>query len=86
MVTEQFGEVVRRFDLLGFFKPFHRCINCNGLIRKTNKKSVLNILRPKTKKFYHEFYQCESCDKVYWKGSHFDKMQSFLDKFKVNSE
>ena len=84
--VEQFGEVVRRFDLSIFFKPFHRCINCNGLIRKTTKKSVLNVLQPKTKEFYHEFYQCESCDKVYWKGSHFGKMQSFLDKFKVNSE
>jgi uncharacterized protein with PIN domain len=79
--TEQFGEIVRRFDLPTYFKPFYRCINCNGLIRKTTKKSVLNILQPKTRKFYHEFYQCESCNKVYWKGSHFDKMVSFIDNY-----
>jgi len=83
--VEQFGEVVRRFDLSANFRPFHRCINCNGLIHKTTKTSVLNVLKPKTKEFYHEFYQCESCRKVYWKGSHFGKMQSFIDKFKVNS-
>lgn len=77
---DQFIETAKRFDLVSKFKPFHRCTVCNGLIEETTKQSVIRQLKPKTKIFFNEFYKCLSCGKVYWKGSHFEKMQKLILK------
>lgn len=75
---EQLMEVIRRYQLVLHFKPFTRCLACNGLIFAVEKVTILNDLPPGTKEYYHEFYQCNSCKKVYWKGSHYHHMQQFL--------
>lgn len=77
---EQITEVLLRFDLYSNIKSLSRCIACNGIIKKTTIESVMHKLQPKTKRYYNEFYQCASCKKVYWKGSHYYKMKSFIEK------
>ncbi len=47
--------------------------------RDLRKKDIQHLLKAKTKKFYNEFFQCSSCEKVYWKGSHFKKMKNYVD-------
>lgn len=80
--VEQLTEVILRFDLYSNIKPFYRCIACNGIIKKTKKESIMNKLQPKTKLYYDEFYQCSSCEKVYWKGSHYSKMKNFVENLR----
>lgn len=81
---EQVREVVKRFDLHNRIKPFVRCIACNGMIREVKKEKIVELLEPKTRKYYNEFYQCESCKKVYWKGSHYIKMKQTINRFNSN--
>ncbi|KPK87130.1 twitching motility protein PilT [bacterium SM23_31] len=83
--TEQITEVITRFDLYSNIKPLSRCIACNGIINKTTKESVIHKLQPKTKRYYNEFYQCKSCKKVYWKGSHYYKIKSFAAQLRKRS-
>jgi hypothetical protein len=26
-----------------------------------------------------EFQRCQSCDRIYWKGSHYERLQQFID-------
>jgi len=75
-VHEQVVEVLRRFDLLARIDPFSRCTQCNGLIRAVDKAEVEGDLPPKTREYYHEFFRCEACGKVYWKGTHFSRMEA----------
>lgn len=75
---EQLREVVRRFDLLRRARPFHRCLRCNALLEPVEKAAVLDRLEPKTKLYFDEFAICRACDQVYWKGSHFERMQAML--------
>ncbi len=75
---EQFTETARRFDLFSKFKPFRRCTVCNGLVNKTSKQSVIHQLKPRTKIYFDDFFKCSSCGKVYWKGSHFARMQKLI--------
>ena len=82
--VEQLTEVIRRFDLNSNIKPFSRCTVCNGIVEKVEKESVINKLQPKTKLYYEDFYQCKSCKKVYWKGSHYDKMKNFIESVRNN--
>jgi uncharacterized protein with PIN domain len=76
---QQLLEILTRFDLHDRIKPFSRCIHCNGNTQPVDKRSIESQLEPKTKMYYDEFYQCDSCQKIYWKGSHFMKMQEMID-------
>jgi len=78
---EQFREVMERFDLKDSVKPFSRCMKCNGLIEPVTKESVVDLLPPRTRAFYDEFYRCRSCGNIYWKGSHYEKMRAFVESF-----
>lgn len=76
---EQLQEVMARYALRDQIRPFHRCIVCNGLLQEVKKAAVIDQLEPKTIEYYHEFFQCEACCKVYWRGSHFERMATFID-------
>ncbi len=77
---KQIKEVVDRFDLYYSIEPFKRCMECNGLIKKVDKPEIERKLDPKTKQYYHEFYRCSRCSKIYWKGSHFESMKGQIDR------
>lgn len=72
---EQAREIINRFDLVPQIKPFQRCIICNGIIEIVDKKSVMTHLPIKTASVYNEFYKCMNCSKIYWKGSHYNRMR-----------
>jgi uncharacterized protein with PIN domain len=71
----QLVEVLRRFDLFSAVTPFTRCIRCNGSLEPVSKEAISHRLRPKTRQYYDEFRICSGCDQVYWKGSHYERMQ-----------
>ncbi len=77
---EQLAEVIRRFRLVDHIKPFTRCMVCNGLIVAVPKDAVLEQLPPKTRLYFEEFYQCTNCLRVYWKGSHYERMQELIKR------
>ncbi len=76
--AEQVQEVLRRFDLLGLVRPFSRCIACNGRVREVEKKEVLSELQPLTRRYYERFYRCDACGRIYWEGSHFERMRDLV--------
>lgn len=85
-VEKQLEEVVKRFNLLTEIMPFKRCLACNGLIEPVTKESVLSQLPPKTAEYFEEFFHCCSCKKIYWKGSHYENMMTWISDFKEKSE
>jgi hypothetical protein len=55
-----------------------RCPVCNGLLEGAIKSSLTNV--PKTVLERQErFYVCKSCGKVYWRGSHWQRMKSMAN-------
>ncbi len=80
---EQLKEVIQRLDLSKKIKPFHRCMECNGLIKKVDKKEVIELLKPKTRIHYEHFYRCDHCRRVYWNGSHYQRMVAMLHDLKI---
>jgi uncharacterized protein len=76
---EQLTEVVRRFDLAQRVIPFHRCLRCNHILEPVSKAEVLDRLEPLTKQYFDEFHICRACGQIYWKGSHYDKMQTLVE-------
>ncbi len=74
----QLHEVIDRYDLMKVIKPFSRCMVCNGKLLEVEKNSIINRLEPKTRIYYDRFRRCEKCGKIFWKGSHFERLNSVL--------
>jgi uncharacterized protein with PIN domain len=81
--TEQTFEVLRRFDLGSELRPFTRCIECNALLEPVDKASVLDRLEPLTRIYYDDFRRCTGCGKIFWRGSHFAKLEGFLERVRA---
>lgn len=47
-----------------------RCPNCDAILQLVDKEAVKDRVPSRTFKAYDEFWVCSSCDKVYWRGSH----------------
>jgi uncharacterized protein len=35
-------------------------------------------LEPKTRRYFDRFWRCEGCQRVYWQGSHYERMQRLV--------
>lgn len=70
----QFRDIRDTFDLTPLFKPFSRCMSCNGSLIPVDKKKIIHCLEPLTIRYYNTFKQCSDCSNIYWPGSHHDKM------------
>ena len=79
----QLLEVVRRFDLAGSMRPFTRCMHCNTALEKVSRETVLERLPPKIRD-KDVFHVCPTCQRVYWKGSHHERMSKLLHWVKAN--
>ena len=75
----QLLEVVRQLNLIGVMLPFSRCLLCNHKLRPVEKQSVLYRLPEKVRGLFDEFHLCPACDRIYWKGTHYEKMERFAD-------
>ncbi len=82
---QQVREVLKKFDLKRNINPLSRCIICNGEINLVPKEQIIGYLLPKTVSFYHTFYQCQQCHKVFWQGAHFSKIQTLITELSESS-
>ena len=78
--NKQIVELIQRFNLLKHVAPFRRCIRCNGLLSQVNKELVISEIPETVKQLNDEFHRCQNCHQVYWKGSHYDQLHSFIDR------
>jgi uncharacterized protein with PIN domain len=75
---QQLAAVWRRFNLAPAAHPWRRCLRCNGLLEVVAKEAVLERLEPKTRLYYDEFHTCQECKQIYWKGSHYERLQQVI--------
>lgn len=82
---QQLLEVILRYDLAPTIHPFTRCPKCNGLLSPVEKEAVAERLLPSTLENYDCFWRCAACQQVYWQGSHYQRIQSWLRALLANS-
>jgi uncharacterized protein with PIN domain len=83
---KQVIEVARRFDLYAQIQPFVRCARCNGLLEIVDKEVVRDQLQPDTLTYYDEFRRCIECGQIYWKGTHYERMQQMINEIQANGK
>jgi uncharacterized protein with PIN domain len=74
----QLREVVERLGLAERARPFTRCLHDNTPLRDVAKAAVLERLPPQVAATQDEFSTCDTCGRVYWKGSHWQRMSEVL--------
>jgi uncharacterized protein with PIN domain/sulfur carrier protein ThiS len=77
---EQLVAVVRRFQLQELVRPFTRCLRCNSPLTPVSKEEVFERLPPRVRQRQTEFHRCCLCPRVYWPGSHQERMSSLVEQ------
>ena len=70
--------------VFNFIKPdkskiLSRCILCNSNVEEIKKEDVKEKVPERVYNNNEKFWFCKNCNKIYWKGTHYEKM---LDKIK----
>ncbi|MBN1688724.1 MAG: hypothetical protein JW893_06450 [Candidatus Omnitrophica bacterium] len=76
---KQIRELMERLSLYGKTNPFRICLACNGRLRRVPKEKVADRLPLKTRQYFDRFYRCKGCHKIYWPGSHYERMKAFVE-------
>ncbi len=74
---EQLEEILARWPLNASRRMRSRCMVCNGIIKRiTGDESDYAALTvpPEVAKWCSEYFRCTGCGKIYWKGSHYDRI------------
>jgi uncharacterized protein with PIN domain len=79
-VAEQLREVIDRFSLAGRARPLSRCSRCNALLRSTTPEQVPGRIPPRVLARRRVFRVCPGCHRVYWEGTHTDRIRRLLDE------
>lgn len=75
---EQLREVVRKFSLVNKFKSFTRCMTCNSELIPKGKNEIGHRVEQEILKVFNDYFYCSTCNKVFWKGSHFERMEKLI--------
>ena len=75
----QLLETVRRFDLAGTMHPFTRCMACNTVLQPLATSDARDLVPARVAEQDNEFRRCPNCGRVYWKGSHYERMLRLVE-------
>jgi uncharacterized protein with PIN domain len=70
-IAEQLGLVVREFNLT-LRGP--RCMSCGGELRSVSKEALRERIPPRTYGWRDEYFVCARCDKLFWHGTHWQRI------------
>ena len=75
---QQIREVAARYGLATLARPFTLCLHCNLALVPVDKTAVAHRLPPTVRAVQESFSYCQGCDRVYWPGSHYQRMEAAL--------
>jgi len=84
--SRQAEEVLRRFDLRGRIEPFTRCLECNGRIHAVGPAVIRDRVPPRIFQHFTRFCECQDCQRVYWQGSHYERMMRRLREWGIEDK
>jgi len=77
----QLAQVIEELGLvLDNKKFFSRCVLCNKLLTIIEKDKIRNKVPEYVLKTQEVFYECASCRRIYWKGTHWGNAEELVNK------
>jgi uncharacterized protein with PIN domain len=75
----QLREVISRFEIKRPKRLFTRCLVCNTPLQKAPGEQVDAQAPDNVRRRHDDFRYCPNCCKVYWAGSHTDRMLAAIE-------
>lgn len=86
-VAEQLRQVVKETPLdLESAQPMTRCLVCNRALEPTAREEVRDRVPPYVYRTQERFARCPECGRIYWAGTHVEKMLAQLRALKQEAE
>jgi uncharacterized protein len=64
---------------------FTRCLECNYQLVPRGKNEVKDLVPPYVFRTQTQYMQCPSCSRVYWQGTHWQRMKTSLEEIAAAS-
>ncbi len=55
-----------------------RCMHCGGELQPGDKQQLRDKIPPRTYRWLNEYFVCRSCGKLFWHGTHWEKIRNQL--------
>ena len=78
----QIHQVVDALSLDSRFRPFSLCLECNQTLVERGKDEVAELVPPYVFKTQNQFMQCPNCQRIYWRGTHWQAMTKRLESIR----
>ena len=77
---EQFFEIIDKIYLknIQINGNVARCTKCNSLTESIDKNNYIKKIPMQIFNLKENFWRCNSCEKIYWEGTHIKNLQSFV--------
>jgi uncharacterized protein with PIN domain/sulfur carrier protein ThiS len=75
---KQLAEVAARYGLGPLARPFTLCLHCNLPLQAMDKRALAHRVPQNVFSTHETFSYCRGCDRVYWPGSHYERMRLAL--------
>jgi len=79
-VKAQLRQVVKALNLGDKIKPFTLCLECNQPLVLSEKEDVKELVPPYIYQTQTQYMQCPACQRVYWRGTHWQRMSRELER------
>jgi len=79
-LESQLREVLERFDLRGCVRVLSRCSECNRPLAPVPREQVAGRVPDRILATHSAFLDGRGCDRVYWEGSHADRIRRMADR------
>jgi uncharacterized protein with PIN domain/DNA-directed RNA polymerase subunit RPC12/RpoP len=83
--VDQLREVTRAFDLASKVALFTRCSVCNAQLEPASADSVRDDVPERVFTAHAVFQRCPGCSRVYWRGTHADRMERIVARVLADS-
>jgi len=78
---QQVHQLINTLNLDRQSKPFTLCLECNQPLLEKSKNEVTERVPPYVFKTQSQFMECPNCQRIYWRGTHWQAMTKRLKKF-----
>jgi hypothetical protein len=82
---QQLMQVLKELNLDCRQMPFTRCLECNRRLVSRSKEEVKDLVPPYVFRTQTQYMQCPSCKRIYWQGTHWQRMKRDLEEITANS-
>jgi len=81
----QLLQVMKELSLDCRQMQFTRCLECNRRLKPRSKGEVKDLVPPYVFSTQTQYMQCPSCNRVYWQGTHWQRMKNDLEEITAAS-